>query len=117
MPLLAALGTLTEWLGIAITIVGTALLVAVLRGGQLGPAIGYLREANAVLEQEVETLKVTVKEQAKEIATLRATRDLAPIARRVLDELHGHETRADARFKQTTLILDLIAERLGPDAS
>jgi uncharacterized protein YigA (DUF484 family) len=106
------IGTLPGWL----TLGGIAVLVFLLRGGQVGPALGYLREANAVLEKEVETLKTTAKEQTKEIERLRATREIEPLAKAIVDEVRNHDQRAQERFEQTTSILRLIADRLGPDS-
>jgi hypothetical protein len=105
------LGTLPQWLTIFI-ILG---LAGAVRSGQLGPALGYLRDANATLTQENTELKKQLAEQVALVVSLRARTDLKPLETALLAQLTGHERRAEARFEKTCAILDLIADRLGPE--
>lgn len=93
-----------------LAIIGAA---AALRGGQLGPAVGYLRDANASLVQENTALKAQLRERDVAVAALQAKTDLAPLQTAVLAQMSGHEHRAQERFEKTCIILELIAERLG----
>jgi hypothetical protein len=104
-------GTLPAWLTfLAVVAAGIAL-----RGGQLGPAIGYLREANATLETENRELKKQLAESVALVATLKARTDLQPLQEAILEQTAGHERRAQGRFEKTIVLLDLIAQRLGRD--
>lgn len=107
------IGTLPGWL----TLAGVVVLVVLLRGGQVGPALGYLREANATLHDENRQLNAKVRELETTNATLRARPDLTAIDARLLEQSAAHEVRAQQRFERTCQILDLIAERLGPDTN
>lgn len=93
-----------------LAIVGAALA---LRGGQLGPAVGYLREANKTLEQENVALRAQLRERDRQLIESQAKTDLAPMQAALLTAMHSHEERASGRFDKTCTILDLIAERLG----
>lgn len=104
-------GTLPGWLTV-ITIAG---LVVLLRGGQLGPALGYLREANSTLTDENRALARKVLELEAEKVRLTARTDLAPLQVAMLEQAKAHEDRAQGRYEATLKILDLIADRLGPD--
>jgi hypothetical protein len=104
-------GTLPGWLTL-----GTLLALGVLlRGGQLGPALGYLREANATLTDENRALHKKVVELEAEKVRLTARTDLAPMQTLMLEQARSNEERAQARFERTVTILDLIAERMGAD--
>lgn len=102
-------GTLPMWL----TFAGVLGLAWTLKGGQIGPAVGYLREANTTLEQENRELTERLKERDREILALRSRTDLEPMQQALLNSMHTHEARAAERFDKTCIILDLIAERLG----
>jgi hypothetical protein len=104
-------GTLPQWL----TLVGIIGLALALRGGQIGPALSYLRDANSTLETENRELKLQLAEQVAIVASLRARTDLEPMQAALLAQLGGHEDRAQGRFEKTCVLLDLIAERLGAE--
>jgi hypothetical protein len=107
----AWLGTLPGWL----TLASIVALAFALRGGQIGPALGYVKEANKALERENVELKRQVAELTAQVGTLKARTDLAPLQTALVERMSGHEERAQARFERTVTILDLIAERLGPN--
>jgi hypothetical protein len=104
-------GTIAGWL----TVVALAAAGwAVWRGGGL-TALATLRTANEILEVRVQDLERLRLEDQQEIALLRARTDvtlaLAPLAA----ELAGHELAAEARNQKLLSVLNLIADRLGPD--
>jgi hypothetical protein len=105
------IGTLPGWL----TFAGVIALALALRGGQIGPALGYLREANATLERENVELKRQLAELTAMVGTLRARTDLAPLQTALLRRMEAHEERAQGRFEKTVVLMELIAARLGPD--
>lgn len=90
--------------------VGAALA---LRGGQLGPAVGYLRDANKTLTEENAVLQTALRDRDRIILELHSKTDLEPMQAALLTAMHMHEDRAAERFTKTCIILDLIAERLG----
>lgn len=104
-------GTVPNWL----TVIAIAGLVVLLRGGQLGPALGYLREANSTLADENRQLQHKVRELEAEKVLLVARTDLAPMQTLMIEQAKAHEDRAQGRYEATLKILDLIADRLGPD--
>lgn len=106
------LGTIPGWLTLG-ALVGLAFL---LRGGQLGPAIGYLREANRTLADENKTLTARIADLVTVNAKLHARTDLEPLQTALLEQMRTHEDRAQERHERTLVVLDLIAARLGPDA-
>lgn len=108
---ISVLGTIPQWLILA-GIVGLAFTV---RGGQIGPALGYLRDANATLERENVELKKQLADRTAEVAALRARTDLEPLQAALIARMDGHEKRAEGRFDKTCRVLDLIAARLGPE--
>lgn len=96
-----------------LTFCGVLGLAWTMKGGQIGPAVGYLREANTALEQENRELAERLKERDREILALRSRTDLEPMQQALLNSMHAHEGRAQERFEKTCVILDLVAERLG----
>jgi len=110
---LNALGTLPQWL----TLAGLIGLGVALRGGQIGPALGYLRDANATLERENVELKKQLAEQVATNAALKARTDLEPLQSALIAQIASHEERAQGRFDRTCTLLDLVAQRLGPEHS
>jgi hypothetical protein len=102
-------GTLPAWL----TFVAVVAAAFALRGGQLGPAVGYLREANKALEQENLALKAQLRDRSLALTELQARTDLAPLQAAMLDAMTSHEARAQERFERALVILSLIAEQLG----
>jgi hypothetical protein len=116
------IGTLPGWLTL-ITLVGAAWLFQ--RGGG-STAISSLEAANRVLERELEKLKTSDRLKDKELSELRGRTDvalaIAPIVAwteqheaRAQDRHDQAERRADERQVATLNVLDLIADRLGPD--
>lgn len=109
--MLPLLSTLPEW-GIA---TGALLLVGLLAFGQVGPALGYLREANASLKDEVRELRGKLNAAEREIKLLQTRTDLAPLQQALLAEMKAHDARADTRSANVVNLLQLIADRLGPN--
>lgn len=107
------LGTLPGWL----TFLGVAVACWVFWRGGGGTAISSLESANRVLEKRVHDLESQVKEDAKTIAELRGRTDVSIALKPVIEASTQHDIRAQTRFEQTLKVLDLIAERLGPDNS
>jgi hypothetical protein len=107
----AWIGTLPGWL----TLLGLVGLALALRGGQLGPALGYLRDANRTLADENKALTAQIAVLVAENAKLHGRTDLAPLQAALLQQMKHHEDRAAERHTATLVVLDLIAAHLGPD--
>ena len=96
--------SIAQWLTVAMIAAGMFWLS---RGGS-GSAVQELSKANEVLTKRVHGLGAEVRDLRVENAQLRARTDF----RAVIAE---HERRAEERAQKTLRVLDLIAERLGPD--
>ena len=125
----AWLGSLSSW-----AVVALGLLVAwrLSRGGA-GSAVSELSEANRVLTARVHELGAEVRDLKIENGQLKARTDfaqaLSPLLERlqegadqaaerqngIIETMTHHEERAQERFRQTTNVLGLIADRLGPN--
>jgi len=112
------LGTIPGWL----TLAALVALALALRGGQIGPAIGYLRDANSALSEQNRQLSERLEALVAENASLHATRDLQPLLELVADHEQradqrdeNHELRASERNAAILNVLGLIADRLGAD--
>lgn len=108
-----ALGTIPGWLTL-ITIL--AIAWAMIRGGT-GTAVAGLQDTNRELVRQIEERKVKELVLEKENAELRGAKDVTVAILPVLIALEKHEDRAAERSVKTLKILDLIAERLGPESS
>jgi hypothetical protein len=108
---LSVFGTLPAWLTLG-AVVGAAWVFS--RGGG-GTAIATLVEANRVLEKRVHEQDLKISDQDKVIAELRGRTDLSLSLKPIIDWTSLHDQRAQERHDKTLLVLDLIAERLGPD--
>lgn len=106
------LGTIPGWLTLGALI---ALGLLTLRS-QLGPALGYYREANSALVKEREELRDKLATERKENARLRARTDLEPIQAALLAAIEQHEVQSARRDDKMLSVLGLIADRLGPEA-
>jgi outer membrane murein-binding lipoprotein Lpp len=104
-------GTLPGWLTLFALVVAARIFA---RGGG-GAAIDSLETANRVLEKDVDRLKAELAEQTKTIATLRSKTDVAEALAPLSELIRNHEARAQLRFDKTAVLLELVAERLGPD--
>jgi len=107
------LGTLPGWL----TFIGVAFACVIFWRGGGATAISSLEAANRVLEKRVHDLESQVNEDAKTIAELRGRTDVSIALKPVIEASAQHEVRAQERHDKTLVVLDLIAERLGPDQS
>lgn len=113
MLLLAAghFGTIPQWLTI-VTLVGLAWF---LRGGQMGPANSWLREANTTLREETEALRQRLAEERKANAILSTKTDLEPLQVALVQEIKEHARQTEQEHKAMLVGLNLIAQRLGPE--
>lgn len=100
----AQLGSVAQWLTIvAVTAAGWRLS----RGGA-GSAVQELSAANKVLEHRKEELGAQVRDLLVENAALKQRTDFQAV-------MSGHEERAQQRNEAILHVLELIADRLGPD--
>jgi hypothetical protein len=86
----------------------------VYRGGG-GTALDVLQKANKVLEEKVHDLEAQVTSNAKTIAELQARTDVAEALEPLMAWAHTHEHNAETRSARQLTVLELIANRLGPD--
>jgi hypothetical protein len=105
------IGTLPGWLTLA-ALAGTALLFA--RGGG-GVAVGQLRTANRVLAERVRELEQSELSMNRQIAELEGRTNVALAIVPVIEWTTNHEQRAQERQAALLGVLELIAQRLGPD--
>ena len=105
------IGTLPTWI-LVFAVVGIAALVI---RGQLGPAIGYLRDANTTLKEENAALRSKLEGATRMISDLEARTDLSPLQAAMIHEMQAHDRRAQERADKTLAVLGMIADRLGPN--
>jgi hypothetical protein len=91
------------------------------RGGGIA-ALSTLRTANEVLEKRNDSLEERVDELERlraedqsTIAELRGRTDVSIALMPLASELAGHEAAAERRNEKILTVLNLIANRLGPD--
>lgn len=122
-------GTLPTWIILAL---GLLIAWRISKGGG-GSAVSELSKANEVLTKRTHELGGEVRDLKVENERLKARTDfaqaLAPLLEHIIhgtaeaqnrqeaiiETLEKHETRAQQRFEQTTGVLGLIADRLGPE--
>ena len=131
-----SIGTWPGWL----TVFGVLFLCIFMWRGQVGPAMGYLTSANRVLKSEIEELQKRDKQKDRELAELQTKTDvtiaLKPLLewtqihetsdqqrhrqtieamKAVVNALNGHEDREAERHTQFLNLVELVAERVGPE--
>lgn len=104
------LGTVPGWLTLAALVI-TGFLIW--RGGG-GTALSTLQTANRVLERRVHELEQNAKHDATKIAELTGKTDMALAVKPFMEWATTHELRATERHDKTLIVLDLIAQRIGP---
>jgi len=104
-------GTIPSWILVAL-----ALFVAwrVSKGGA-GSAVSELTAANRVLEASLKEARLEVAALQTKLARLEGQTNVAIAMSPILDWTQMHERRAHERHAALIVVLDLIAERLGPD--
>lgn len=109
------LGTLPTWI---LVVLALAIAWRVSRGGG-GAAVSELATANQVLEQRLqrarEELGGEVRDLRVENAELRGRTDVTIAIAPVIEALSAHELRAQERHDGSLRVLDLIAQKLGPE--
>jgi hypothetical protein len=108
-----AVGTLAQYLTV-VAVIGVAFLVY--RGGG-SAALGILETANGILEKRVHDLEQQSRADQKKIGELEARTDVSLALVPVLAEIQSHDLRVQQRADKMLTVLDLIAQRLGPDAN
>jgi hypothetical protein len=78
-------------------------------------ALLELERANGVLDRRVKELESENKTQAHRISELEAKTDVALALTPLLEALHRHEEHAERRASATLHVLDMIAQKLGPE--
>lgn len=105
------LGTLPGWL----TLVVVVSVAWILYRGGTGTAVSGLQDANRELERQIKEKAGQLSALERINAELRAEKDVNVAIVPVVDAMKSHEVRAQERHEKTLIVLDLIAERLGPD--
>lgn len=109
-------GTLPGWLTLGVLLAG---FIVFMRGGG-GVALGHLRDANAVLTQTIADQDEKLRAAEREISELRGRTDVSlaitTALTPIVDWSAAHEQRAQERHSAALGILQLIADRLGPDS-
>lgn len=108
-------GDLSGWITLAILVAGFYIFI---RGGG-GVALGHLREANEVLTATIAAQDAKLREAEREISELRGRTDVSIAIAQALGPIiewsGSHEKRAQERHEASLTILEMIADRLGPD--
>lgn len=105
------LGTLPGWLTLLTLMVVGYLLV---RGGT-GTAVSGLQDTNRELVRQIGALKDENTELRGRVRALEAKTDVSEALVPVVKALQDHEQRAAERHDGTLHILELVAERIGPE--
>lgn len=105
------IGTFPGWATLVTLIVVGRLLV---RGGS-GQAVSGLQDTNRELVRQVHELQKQNTDLRGRVRALEAKTDVAQALVPVVDALSHHEVRAQERHSGTLLILERIAEKMGPD--
>lgn len=108
-------GSLPGWITLAVLVAG---FYVFLRGGG-GVALGHLRDANEVLTATIAEQDSKLRDAEREISELRGRTDVSIAIAQALGPIiewsGSHETRAQERHEASLKILEMIADRLGPD--
>ena len=80
-----------------------------------GTALAEYERANKRLEASLKEARSEVTQLQTQLARLEGQTNVALAVAPVIDWTRMHETRAHERHKALIVVLDLIAERLGPD--
>lgn len=116
------LGTLPGWL----TVIGVIVVAWLFYRGGSPTAVTGLQDVNRELERQIKEgnheLERQIKERDGKIsalervnAELRAEKDVTVAILPVIEAMKAHEDRAQERHAGMLKVLDLIAERLGPE--
>lgn len=82
-----------------------------------GAALEQLERANRVLTNRVTELEASDLVKTRRIGELEASRDLSKVVEPLRAELAKHEQSAEHRTDRLLDVLNLIAERVGPEAA
>lgn len=105
------IGSVSSWLTVA-AVIGLAVVFS--RGGT-GTAVKGLTDTNGELERQIKERDGKISALERINAELRAQKDVGTAIEPVIAALHAHEERAQERAAKVLVVLDLIADRLGPD--
>lgn len=108
-----AVDEVNAWLTFAVVVVVAWL---VYRGGGSG-ALSTLRTANDVLERKVKDDAARIRTLEARVLELQSRTDVAEAVTPVQRAIERHEERAQERGERLLTILNLIAERLGPNGA
>lgn len=116
MSLLAlTIAQIVPWLlGMLGLVAAAAVGVALFRSGT-GQAVAILRSSNEVLESKLQENEDERRLLREQIALLETRTSLEPMVAAVIDQFEGHEQRAKERHDATLVVLQLVAEKLGPE--
>lgn len=106
-----ALGTLPGWL----TVIAVVTAAWIFYRGGGGTAVSGLSDTNRELERQIKVGEGKLSALERVNAELRAEKDVTVAIMPVLETLRMHEERAQERHERMLVVLDLIAQRLGPD--
>lgn len=107
----AAWGMIPGWATlIALVAVGWIMV----RGGT-GTAVSGLQDANRELERQIKQRDGQLSALERVNAELRAEKDVSVAIVPVIEAMRAHEERAQDRHVKMIVVLELIAQRLGPD--
>lgn len=105
------IGTVPGWATLATLIIVGFLLV---RGGS-GVAVSGLQDTNRELVRQVHELQKENTDLRGRVRALEAKTNVAQAIVPIVEAMQSHEVRAQQRHEGTLLILDRIAEKMGPD--
>jgi hypothetical protein len=105
------IGTLPGWL----TFVGVLAAAWIFYRGGAGTAVKGLQDTNRELERQLKQKEGQISALERINAELRAQKDVTFAIEPVIEAMQAHEHRAQERHEKTLIVMDLIAERLGPE--
>ena len=83
--------------------------------GQGGQALAILETTNRVLTDRLAAQERELGHSREQIHQLEARTSLEPILGAIVEQFSAHEQRSAERHQSQMHVLDLIAQRLGPD--
>lgn len=103
------------WATFVVILIGAVGLAWLTWRGGGGTALRSLRDANEVLERRVREQDKMIVGLQRQVASLQARTDISLAITPIADWTTAHEVRAQQRHDATLKVLEMIADRLGPE--
>lgn len=115
MHAIVAASTVVENLPGWFLLIAVGIVALLIYRGGSGTAVSGLQDTNRELERQVKERDGKIGALERINSELRAQKDVTMAIAPVIEGMKRHEDRAQERQERTLRVLELIAERLGPD--